>query len=345
MVRLLTLKTAWLMDTVGNQQARTEIAAIKVAAPQVALKVIDRAIQVHGGGGVSDDFPLALSYAHLRTLRLADGPDEVHKRTIARRELRRWEQVAETPRPAEAVAAMAGDLTGRTAIVTGASRGIGLAIAAALAAAGANVVLTSRNRDAAEAAAVSLGAERVAGYAAHAADEDAAAALRRVRARALRQRRHPGQQRGHQPRVRAGDRPGPRALRQDVRHQPVGADPVDPAGVARVDGRARRHGGQHRLARRPDREPEPRHLQRDQGRADPPHQAARARARTDGAGQRAWRPASSAPGCPRRCGRNTRGRRRRRSRRSAGSANPRTSRAPSPSWPPIARAGSPARRW
>jgi acyl-CoA dehydrogenase len=90
MVRLLTMKTAWLMDTVGNRHARTEIAAIKVAAPQMALKVLDRAIQVHGGGGVSDDFPLASFWAHLRTLRLADGPDEVHKRTIATRELRRW---------------------------------------------------------------------------------------------------------------------------------------------------------------------------------------------------------------------------------------------------------------
>ena len=89
MARLLTLKAAWLMDTVGNKQARTEIAAIKVAAPNVALRVIDRAIQVHGGGGVSDDFPLASMYAHLRTLRLADGPDEVHKRSIARMELRR----------------------------------------------------------------------------------------------------------------------------------------------------------------------------------------------------------------------------------------------------------------
>jgi acyl-CoA dehydrogenase len=91
MARLLTLKAAHLMDTVGNQHARTEIAAIKIAAPQVALKVIDRAIQVHGGGGVSDDFPLAWMYAHQRTLRLADGPDEVHKRTLARMELRRRE--------------------------------------------------------------------------------------------------------------------------------------------------------------------------------------------------------------------------------------------------------------
>jgi acyl-CoA dehydrogenase len=87
MARLLTLKAAWMMDTVGNRQARMEIAAIKVAAPNVALKVLDRAIQVHGGGGVSGDFSLASAYAHLRTLRLADGPDEVHKLSIARSEL------------------------------------------------------------------------------------------------------------------------------------------------------------------------------------------------------------------------------------------------------------------
>ena len=92
MARLLTLKAAWLMDTVGNKHARTEISAIKVAAPDVALRVIDRAIQVHGGGGVCDDFPLATMYAHLRTLRLADGPDEIHKRTIARHELRKHVQ-------------------------------------------------------------------------------------------------------------------------------------------------------------------------------------------------------------------------------------------------------------
>ncbi|AXN42102.1 (R)-benzylsuccinyl-CoA dehydrogenase [Mycobacterium marinum] len=90
MIRLLTLKAAYLMDTVGNKQARTEIAAIKVAAPNIALKIVDRAIQVHGGGGVTDDFPLAMAWAHLRTLRLADGPDEVHKRAIATQELRKY---------------------------------------------------------------------------------------------------------------------------------------------------------------------------------------------------------------------------------------------------------------
>ena len=101
MARLLTLRAAWLMDAMGNKHARTEIAAIKVAAPSVALRVIDRAIQVHGGGGVSDDFPLASMYAHLRTLRLADGPDEVHKRSIARRELRRVAPPEPAAAPAE----------------------------------------------------------------------------------------------------------------------------------------------------------------------------------------------------------------------------------------------------
>jgi acyl-CoA dehydrogenase len=86
--RLLTLKTAWLMDTVGNKGARTEIAAIKVLAPRMACNVIDRAIQAHGGAGVSGDLPLAYLYAYSRMLRIADGPDEVHKRSIARRELR-----------------------------------------------------------------------------------------------------------------------------------------------------------------------------------------------------------------------------------------------------------------
>ncbi|GGC45003.1 acyl-CoA dehydrogenase [Brevibacterium sediminis] len=94
--RLLVLKAAWMMDTVGNKEAATEIAAIKVKAPNMALTIIDRAIQVHGGGGVTDDSPLASFYAHQRTLRLADGPDEVHKRSIARRELRRRKNARES---------------------------------------------------------------------------------------------------------------------------------------------------------------------------------------------------------------------------------------------------------
>ncbi|MFC3994937.1 acyl-CoA dehydrogenase family protein [Nocardiopsis sediminis] len=87
--RLLVLKTAWLIDTHGAKAARTEIAAIKVAAPRAAVEVIDRAIQVHGGAGVSDDVPLALMYAHARAMRIFDGPDEVHLRSLARREIAR----------------------------------------------------------------------------------------------------------------------------------------------------------------------------------------------------------------------------------------------------------------
>ncbi|HEY7925842.1 MAG TPA: acyl-CoA dehydrogenase family protein [Candidatus Dormibacteraeota bacterium] len=86
--RLLVLKAAWMMDRVGNREARREIAAIKVAAPAAALWVLERAIQAHGGAGVSQDFPLAQFYAHARTLQLADGPDEVHRRAIARDILR-----------------------------------------------------------------------------------------------------------------------------------------------------------------------------------------------------------------------------------------------------------------
>jgi acyl-CoA dehydrogenase len=87
MARLLVLKAAWMIDKFGNKVARTEIAAIKVAVPDVALRIVDRAIQVFGGAGVSQDTPLARMYAHLRTMRLADGPDEVHKMTLARWEL------------------------------------------------------------------------------------------------------------------------------------------------------------------------------------------------------------------------------------------------------------------
>ncbi|MEM9839516.1 MAG: acyl-CoA dehydrogenase family protein [Pseudomonadota bacterium] len=89
MTRLLCLKAAWMMDTAGNKAAQGEIAMIKVAAPKMALQIIDDAIQAHGGGGVSSDFDLAEMYAHQRTLRLADGPDEVHNRAISRLEARK----------------------------------------------------------------------------------------------------------------------------------------------------------------------------------------------------------------------------------------------------------------
>ncbi|HUY45711.1 MAG TPA: acyl-CoA dehydrogenase family protein [Streptosporangiaceae bacterium] len=88
--RLLVLKTAWLMDTVGNKGAHTEIQAIKIITPAMAEWVIDKAITAHGAAGVSQDFPLAYLWANARTLRFADGPDEVHKRSLARRELRRY---------------------------------------------------------------------------------------------------------------------------------------------------------------------------------------------------------------------------------------------------------------
>jgi acyl-CoA dehydrogenase len=88
--RLLTLKAAYLMDTVGNKAARAEIAMIKVVAPNVALRVLDRAIQAHGGAGVSQDTFLAAAWANVRTLRLADGPDEVHTESIAKAELGKW---------------------------------------------------------------------------------------------------------------------------------------------------------------------------------------------------------------------------------------------------------------
>ena len=97
--RLLTLKAAYMMDTVGNKIAKSEIAMIKVIAPNMALQIIDWAIQAHGAGGVSDDFPLAYAWAHQRTLRLADGPDEVHRNSIAKLELAR--HIATEPQEVE----------------------------------------------------------------------------------------------------------------------------------------------------------------------------------------------------------------------------------------------------
>ncbi|HEY8201960.1 MAG TPA: acyl-CoA dehydrogenase family protein, partial [Actinomycetota bacterium] len=91
--RLLVLKTAWLMDTAGNKGAHAEIQAIKIATPSMAEWVIDKAIQAHGGAGVCQDFPLAALWAHARMLRIADGPDEVHRMSLARRELRPYRPV------------------------------------------------------------------------------------------------------------------------------------------------------------------------------------------------------------------------------------------------------------
>jgi len=88
--RLLVMQTAWMIDTMGTKAARTQIAAIKAVVPSMTLRVLDRAIQVHGGGGVSDDFPLAAMWAGVRTLRIADGPDAVHERSVARAELARY---------------------------------------------------------------------------------------------------------------------------------------------------------------------------------------------------------------------------------------------------------------
>jgi acyl-CoA dehydrogenase len=93
--RLMVLNAAWKMDTVGNKSAKKEIAMIKVLAPNVACQVIDWAMQVHGGGGVSDDFGLARAYASARTLRFADGPDEVHRNAIAKQELGEQTSIAE----------------------------------------------------------------------------------------------------------------------------------------------------------------------------------------------------------------------------------------------------------
>jgi acyl-CoA dehydrogenase len=97
-LRLLVLKTAWLMDTVGNKGAHSEIQAIKIATPQTVEWILDKAIQTHGATGLSQDTELAAAFAGIRTLRFADGPDEVHKNALAKAELRKHAPVTATPK-------------------------------------------------------------------------------------------------------------------------------------------------------------------------------------------------------------------------------------------------------
>ena len=144
--RLLTLKASWLMDTQGNAAARSEVAAIKVVAMEVAHKVVDRAVQTFGAAGVSEDTVLARLFAITRALQIADGPNEVHLRTIGKLELARLPQ-ARRRCHVSGHARMTG-LDGRVALVTGATRGLGYAIALGLAEAGATVVVSSRKADA-----------------------------------------------------------------------------------------------------------------------------------------------------------------------------------------------------
>ena len=237
-LRLLVLKAAWLMDEKGNRGAHTEIQAIKIATPATVEWILDKAIQVHGAGGLSQDFPLAEWFAGMRTLRFADGPDEVHKASLARAEIRKHR----------------GTRGNASAIVTGAAGGIGEAIAQRLLERGASsVVLTDLDADRLEVAADRLSNS----YPAEGRPPGRRRHGRRAPARADVARRRPVlRQRRRLPRVRARGRRGRvggQLGRQRDGSRPGGAaagSALGGAGGLRPAGRMLR---QHRLGGRPAR--------------------------------------------------------------------------------------------
>ena len=246
-IRLLILKAAWLMDTRGNAAARTEVAAIKVAAMEVAHRVVDRAVQTYGAAGVSDDTVLARLFAITRALQIADGPNEVHLRThraAGAQEARRPEGAGPVSGRMSAPTTAGGLLDGKVALVTGATRGLGRAIAHALAEAGATVIVSSRKADACERGGRTRSRRPPAsrrtrcpctsGTGTPSSPPSTRSCERHGR------HRHPGQQRRHRAARAVGHGRHRGALRQDDRRQPQGPVPADGRGRRQmVRGRTR----------------------------------------------------------------------------------------------------------